>query len=73
MLCSSSAWHEADFCLVLIFGTSFRQTDEITNMDERELTENMQKLFVLMSRVDQKIAPMLDADGEYFNQRYILV
>lgn len=46
------------------------QTDEITNMDERELTENMQKLFVLMSRVDQKIAPMLDADGEYFNQRW---
>jgi len=41
-------------------------------MDERELAENMQKLLVLMSRLDQRIAPMLDADGEYFNQRYIL-
>ena len=42
-------------------------------MDERELAENMQKLLILMSRLDQRIAPMLDADGEYFNQRYILV
>jgi hypothetical protein len=27
-------------------------------------------LLVLMSRLDQKIAPMLEADGEYFNQRW---
>jgi len=46
------------------------QTDKTTNMDERELAENMQKLLVLMSRLDQRIAPMLDADGEYFNQRW---
>ncbi|XP_024383280.1 uncharacterized protein [Physcomitrium patens] len=46
------------------------QTDKITNLDERDLAENMQKLLVLMSRLDQRIAPMLDADGEYFNQRW---
>ncbi|KAG0631983.1 hypothetical protein M758_1G296200 [Ceratodon purpureus] len=46
------------------------QTDKATGMDERELTENMQKLLILMSRLDQRIAPMLDADGEYFNQRW---
>jgi hypothetical protein len=46
------------------------QTDKTTNMDERELAENMQKLLLLMSRLDQRIAPMLDADGEYFNQRW---
>ena len=47
------------------------QSDQATGMDDRELAENMQKLLVLMSRLDQKIAPMLDADGEYFNQRYV--
>lgn len=58
---------------VLIFSVFCLQTDKITNLDERDLAENMQKLLVLMSRLDQRIAPMLDADGEYFNQRYILV
>jgi hypothetical protein len=45
------------------------QTGAATGMEDRELAENMQKLLVLMSRLDQKIAPMLEADGEYFNQR----
>jgi hypothetical protein len=46
------------------------QTGAATGMEDRELAENMQKLLVLMSRLDQKIAPMLEADGEYFNQRW---
>ncbi len=48
------------------------QTGAATGMEDRELAENMQKLLLLMSRLDQKIAPMLEADGEYFNQRWAL-
>jgi hypothetical protein len=55
-------------CCLLIFGKCV-QTGAATGMEDRELAENMQKLLVLMSRLDQKIAPMLEADGEYFNQR----
>lgn len=39
-------------------------------MDDQELTESMQKLLIVMQRLDQKIAPMLEADGELFNKRY---
>eukprot|EP01018_Ginkgo_biloba_P025931 Gb_02845 [translate_table: standard] len=46
------------------------QTQSATKMDERELTENMQKLLIIMQRLDQKIAPMLEADGEHFNKRW---
>ena len=40
-------------------------------MDEQELTESMQKLLIVMQRLDEKIGPMLEADGEHFNKRYI--
>ncbi|XP_055959969.1 uncharacterized protein LOC126660700 isoform X2 [Mercurialis annua] len=35
-----------------------------TNMDDQELTESMRKLLIVMQRLDDKIAPMLEADGE---------
>lgn len=39
-------------------------------MDDKQLKESMQKLLVIMKRLDQKIAPMLESDGEFFNERY---
>ncbi|XP_057958916.1 uncharacterized protein LOC131151651 isoform X3 [Malania oleifera] len=46
------------------------QTLAATNMDDEELTESMQKLLIVMQRLDEKIAPMLEADGEHFNKRW---
>ncbi|XP_071940179.1 uncharacterized protein [Coffea arabica] len=46
------------------------QTLAATLMDDKELTDSMQKLLVVMQRLDQKIAPMLEADGEHFNRRW---
>ncbi|KAH9766605.1 HAD-superfamily hydrolase subfamily IG 5'-nucleotidase [Citrus sinensis] len=46
------------------------ETLAATNMDDQELTESMQKLLVVMQRLDQKIAPMLESDGELFNKRW---
>ncbi|KAL7178432.1 hypothetical protein ACSBR2_031550 [Camellia fascicularis] len=46
------------------------QTLAATNMNDEELTESIQKLLIVMQRLDQKIAPMLEADGEHFNRRY---
>ncbi|KAL0538085.1 hypothetical protein IC582_027080 [Cucumis melo] len=46
------------------------QTLAATNLDDEELTESMQKLLIVMQRLDQKIAPMLEADGELFNKRW---
>ncbi|XP_068663269.1 uncharacterized protein [Aristolochia californica] len=46
------------------------QTLAATNLDDQELTESMQKLLIVMQRLDQKIGPMLDADGELFNKRW---
>lgn len=46
------------------------QTLAATNMDDQELTESMQKLLIVMQRLDQKIAPMLETDGEQFNKRW---
>eukprot|EP00250_Pteridium_aquilinum_P031258 c43316_g1_i1 orf=188-2182(+) len=46
------------------------QTPLITNMDERELADNMQNMLLIMRRLDQKIAPMLEADGKHFNKRW---
>lgn len=48
------------------------QTLAATNMNDEELTESMQKLLIVMQRLDQKIAPMLEADGELFNKRFEL-
>lgn len=45
------------------------QTLAATHMEDNELTESMQKLLVVMQRLDQKIGPMLDEDGELFNKR----
>ncbi|TYJ45602.1 hypothetical protein E1A91_A02G068200v1 [Gossypium mustelinum] len=46
------------------------QTLAATNMDDQELTESMQKLLIVMQRLDEKIAPLLEADGELFNKRW---
>ncbi|KAJ6688996.1 hypothetical protein OIU85_005419 [Salix viminalis] len=46
------------------------QTLAATNMDDQDLTESMQKLLIVMQRLDEKIAPMLEADGELFNKRW---
>ncbi|KAI8003264.1 Cytosolic purine 5'-nucleotidase [Camellia lanceoleosa] len=46
------------------------QTLAATNMNDEELTESIQKLLIVMQRLDQKIAPMLEADGEHFNRRW---
>jgi hypothetical protein len=48
---------------------AFLQTPLVTDMDERELAENMQKMLLTMRRLDEKIAPMLEADGKFFNKR----
>ncbi|KAL5700664.1 hypothetical protein ACHQM5_026083 [Ranunculus cassubicifolius] len=46
------------------------QTLAATNMNDHELTESMQKLLIVMQRLDQKIAPMLETDGKEFNTRW---
>lgn len=46
------------------------QTLAATNMDDQELTESMQKLLIVMQRLDEKIGPMMDADGELFSKRW---
>lgn len=45
------------------------QTFAATKLDDHELTESMQKLLIIMQRLDDKIAPMLESDGELFNKR----
>ncbi|KAE9602530.1 hypothetical protein Lal_00049980 [Lupinus albus] len=46
------------------------QTLAATNMNDEDLTESMQKLLIVMQRLDEKIAPMLAADGNLFNSRW---
>ncbi|XP_017409451.1 uncharacterized protein LOC108322011 isoform X2 [Vigna angularis] len=46
------------------------QTLAATNMNDEDLTDSMQKLLIVMQRLDKKIAPMLEADGELFNSRW---
>ncbi|KAM7278149.1 hypothetical protein ACFE04_005283 [Oxalis oulophora] len=46
------------------------QTLAATNMDDQELTESMQKLLIVMQRLDNEIGPMSEADGEFFNKRW---
>ncbi|KAL2338878.1 hypothetical protein Fmac_013324 [Flemingia macrophylla] len=46
------------------------QTLAATNMNDEDLTDSMQKLLIVMQRLDEKIAPMLEADGELFNSRW---
>ncbi|KAL5782806.1 hypothetical protein ACOSP7_007835 [Xanthoceras sorbifolium] len=46
------------------------QTLAATNMEDQELTESMQKLLIVMQRLDEEIAPMLEADGDLFNKRW---
>ena len=47
----------------------YLKTLAATNMDDEDLTESMQKLLIVMQRLDEKIAPMLETDGELFNKR----
>ncbi|KAK8939568.1 hypothetical protein KSP40_PGU018632 [Platanthera guangdongensis] len=46
------------------------QTLAATKTADQELTELLQKLLIIMQRLDQKIGPMLEADGEDFNKRW---
>ncbi|CAM6048131.1 unnamed protein product [Sphagnum compactum] len=46
------------------------QTLQATYVERKELVEEMHKLSSLMGRLDQKIAPMMEADGALFNQRW---
>ncbi|VVB15369.1 unnamed protein product [Arabis nemorensis] len=46
------------------------QTLAATNLDDQELTETMQKLLIVMQRLDDKIGLMLESDGELFNKRW---
>ncbi|CAJ1975684.1 unnamed protein product [Sphenostylis stenocarpa] len=46
------------------------QTVATTDMDNENLTQSMQKLLVVMQRLDGKIAPMQEADGDLFNKRW---
>ncbi|XP_020226786.1 5'-nucleotidase domain-containing protein 4 isoform X2 [Cajanus cajan] len=46
------------------------QTLAATNMNDEDLTDSMQKLLIVMQRLDEKIAPMLEADGELFSSRW---
>ncbi|XP_030472890.1 uncharacterized protein LOC115690619 [Syzygium oleosum] len=46
------------------------QTLAATSMEDQELTESMQKLLIVMQRLDGKIAPLLETDGELFNRRW---
>ncbi|GJN06145.1 hypothetical protein PR202_ga23845 [Eleusine coracana subsp. coracana] len=46
------------------------QTLAASCMDDQDLTESMQKLLIVMQRLDEKIGPMLESDGELFNKRY---
>lgn len=57
------------FSLTLL-GMLFFQTLAASCMDDQELTESMQKLLIVMQRLDEKIGPMLESDGELFNKRY---
>ncbi|CAI9292034.1 unnamed protein product [Lactuca saligna] len=46
------------------------QTLAATHMDDTELTESVQNLLIVMQRLDEKIAPMLEQDGEHFSKRW---
>lgn len=46
------------------------QTLAATKMADQDLTESMQKLLIVMQRLDEKIAPLMEADGELFNKRW---
>ncbi|KAI5006390.1 hypothetical protein ZWY2020_033633 [Hordeum vulgare] len=46
------------------------QTLAATCMNDQELTESMQKLLIVMQRLDEKIVPLLESDGELFNKRW---
>ncbi|KAH0875188.1 hypothetical protein HID58_072550 [Brassica napus] len=46
------------------------QTLAATNLADQGLTETMQKLLIVMQRLDDKIGLMLESDGEFFNKRW---
>ncbi|PNT70258.1 hypothetical protein BRADI_2g08826v3 [Brachypodium distachyon] len=46
------------------------QTVAATSMNDQELTESMQKSLIVMQRLDEKIAPLMESDGDLFNKRW---
>jgi len=63
------SWKELLIVWFILLYFVYLQTLAATNMDDQELTESMQKLLIVMQRLDEKIAPMLEADGELFSER----
>ncbi|KAF2608480.1 hypothetical protein F2Q68_00045940 [Brassica cretica] len=65
-------------CSVLYFGLICKEVAKVvpaqtlaaTNLADQELTETMQKLLIVMQRLDDKIGLMLESDGEFFNKRW---
>ncbi|PNT70260.1 hypothetical protein BRADI_2g08826v3 [Brachypodium distachyon] len=47
------------------------QTVAATSMNDQELTESMQKSLIVMQRLDEKIAPLMESDGDLFNKRHL--
>ncbi|KAH6831794.1 HAD-superfamily hydrolase [Perilla frutescens var. hirtella] len=46
------------------------QTLAATHMEDKELNESIQKLLIVMQRLDHKIVPLMESDGELFNRRW---
>ncbi|KAL1807496.1 hypothetical protein ACET3Z_024486 [Daucus carota] len=46
------------------------QSPAAAHMEDHKLNESIQRLLVVMQRLDAKIAPLLERDGEHFNRRW---
>ncbi|KAH0906214.1 hypothetical protein HID58_038041 [Brassica napus] len=60
---------------VLYFGLICKEVAKVVpaqTLADQELTETMQKLLIVMQRLDDKIGLMLESDGELFNKRYLM-
>ncbi|RID40694.1 hypothetical protein BRARA_J00725 [Brassica rapa] len=60
---------------VLYFGLICKEVATVVpaqTLADQELTETMQKLLIVMQRLDDKIGLMLESDGELFNKRFLL-
>ncbi|CAN7056336.1 unnamed protein product [Brassica rapa subsp. trilocularis] len=58
---------------VLYFGLICKEVAKVVpaqTLADQELTETMQKLLIVMQRLDDKIGLMLESDGELFNIRW---
>ncbi|WZZ20832.1 hypothetical protein YC2023_122219 [Brassica napus] len=59
--------------IVLYFGLICKEVAKVVpaqTLADQELTETMQKLLIVMQRLDDKIGLMLESDGELFNKSF---